>query len=473
MGKLISFKQYRHVKNGLISLLLAYLSGCCELVFAASENADKETLIFGCISPAHQVDTRFVDSIIRPVVAGHGYDLRYEHLSGGELVSLHRKGALAGSCGRAPDFNETTGLKLVRIDPAFRRAKFGLWGNKKNYEKFNQRRERLRVGIRTDVPYITRLAKEMGLERLSYFSSVDSAVKALEGGAIDALLAYEASISSIETANEPLELLDYVVSFPAHVYVGEQYRSLVPKLSAAIEKRIQMDAYDPYPEITLPEIKPNQIIFGCPIPDDSPAFKHLAKAFGEAFNILGYDFKMVSLPRARDVAALVTDKIDGSCGRMDIPPFNQDPNLLRLEVVSGSFSVKVVSTKPRELIRSLDDLERGSRIGFIRGTKLSADMVSSYPHLSAVGLTSSDIGIKMLAAGRIDYLADVPVTIDYLLKKININKKIYVVSDFPDRYFYAYLRSRHRALKKPLEDYLNQKLKSDNHNTMLDGLQAH
>ncbi|BFM16675.1 hypothetical protein R50073_28580 [Maricurvus nonylphenolicus] len=432
------------------------------------DDASLQPLVFGCVSPQYQADTVFIGNILRPALAEKGYSLRFETVRDDSAFERMAKGELAGDCGRIADIDKRKKIDLVQVKPAFRRAVFALWGTNATSLQVLPLAE-VRVGYVDGVLYAPILAQQMGFSRTRGYLSLDQAVKALERGELDAILTYEAQVKGYsQRSGYELRRLRHVVTFPVYVYLSPHFRELTPVISEAISGYIESHPYNPFPEEALPVLKNRLIVFGCPLPARSPAFIEMEQSFRRAFNALGYEFKLFALPRAREEVELLRGNLDGTCGRGNNPPYSNHPDLLRLTTPTAHTSYEVISPQARRMIRDVNELETGSRIAYVRGTSLAKQMLENPRKFDVIDVTSAELGVKMLAAGRIDYFVDIPVNIRFLLSAFEINKTLYTVSELPKLSYYPYLRRRHSALIGPLNNYFEDLLEREGGRAIVD-----
>jgi ABC-type amino acid transport substrate-binding protein len=424
---------------------------------SVNESAGAKDMLINCTSPRGQVDADFTAEVMNPVLIKHGYKPIFLVGQGPAIIEQLRQGSLAGDCGRIEAFNESAGLELIRIEPAIRRVKFAIWAYDADLELRSRPQDDVRLGYLATTQAAPQLAEQMGFTNLRSYDSMELLAEALQKGELDAMLNYQALVSGYNRkTGKQLYRIRHIVTFPVYIYLQPEYKHLIPSLSHAIKVRSEYRPYEPVVDKEIPPLADDRIIFGCSIPSFSQAFSELETLYRGAFNALGYEFQMFSLPRARERAELLGGKLDGTCARADVEPYKSFRSLLKLQPPITEMALKVYSRQPMKVITNLDQLPSGSTIAYVRGTTLARLILQRSPRLHPKDVTSAAIGIKMLAAGRVDYFLGLSSVSDYVLGKLDIRQMLFVVSDLPPIYLYPYINTRHNALHKPLQNYIRE-----------------
>lgn len=448
----------RLIKKWLLGLVLnasLLVTLWLPTVLMASDSAGARDMLINCTSPRGQVDADFTAEVMNPVLIKHGYKPIFQVGQGSAIIEQLRQGSLDGDCGRIEAFNESAGLELIRVEPAIRRVKFGMWTYDKGLELRSRPQDSVRLGYLATTQAAPQLAEKMGFSNLRSFDSMELLAEALQKGELDAMLNYQALVSGYNRATEKqLYRVRHIVTFPVYIYLQSEYKHLIPALSEAIKARSQSRPYESFVDKEIPPLADDRIIFGCSIPIFSQAFSELETLYRGAFKVLGYEFQMLSLPRARERAELLGGKLDGTCARGDVEPYNNFRSLLKLQPPITQMALKVYSRQPMMAITDLDQLPADSTVAYVRGTTLARLILQRSPRLQPKDVTSAAIGIKMLAAGRVDYFLGLSSVSDYVLGKLDIRQMLFVVSDLPPIYLHPYINARHNALHKPLQTYI-------------------
>jgi hypothetical protein len=204
-----------------------------------------------------------------------------------------------------------------------------------------------------------------------------------------------------------------------------------------------------------PEIK-----FSCPIPESLPQWADLIGIYTEAFDTLGYDFSMVYLNTKREIFNHIhNNEFDGICIRgKSFLESAKEHQLFMIESPVGSPVISLwrhkASTPPPGDQPTI--LEANTRVGYLRGGNRSLDYINSFADVTPVSFLRPDLGIKSLAAGRINYWIGFSYTSDHLSSKLNLGDAIERVATIEQRTFYPYLHERHRTLKAAFEKEISR-----------------
>jgi ABC-type amino acid transport substrate-binding protein len=449
-----------------IILLAALYTAAISSVAQATQTKE---LIFYCISTPDMPDYQYVENIIRPSLESKGYSVRFLHDSATKGIEMLRNKTVDGDCGRAYRFAERTNLNILQVTPAFRYANTSMWGNAESYQKLQETPEKLRIGHLKGAVYLSQLLNHSGFANLTEYADTTAQIKALRENKVDAIFTYDAAISAFNPTQlklEGIQRLRHIASFPAHIYVQPEHAELLPILSKAVSKQQERLPYESFGETPIPNQKPSTIVFGCAIPGRTEAFKEVEALYRKAFDELGYQFAMVSLPRARELAELNSGRLDGSCARGLKAPFNALRPMIKVATPIVKYSIQILSNKAGQSL-SNGKVEAGSRVAYVRGGNITKEYI---PHLGSIRptpVTNAAIGIKMLAAKRVDYLIDTTTTLSTTLKSLRIDQPIYTVRTFDENYLYPFLSHRHAMLATPLAGKLEDLLSTQENNLLL------
>lgn len=200
------------------------------------------------------------------------------------------------------------------------------------------------------------------------------------------------------------------------------------------------------------------IVFGCSVSANNQYYEQAESFYRKVFTKLGYRFSMLSLPRTRELAELKKGQLEGSCGRRFSPPYAVFPELVRVPVAIGTLSQVLLSRDATPGIPSLSDLPDGKRIAYVRGGITATEFVNQYPNLDPIAVVDAEVGIKMLAAGRVDYFLGISITTRDVLTRLHFDQKIYQHVQMNKLEIYPYLAPKARYLVEPLENAIKQQL---------------
>ncbi|BFM16677.1 hypothetical protein R50073_28600 [Maricurvus nonylphenolicus] len=430
--------------------------------------AVEKPITISCTSPRGLPDADYTAEVMAPVMKQHGFNLAFKTGQGPAVVEGLRQGKFDGDCGRIESFNEKTGLNLIRVEPAIRRVRFALWGFDVDFPLHQVSPDKLRVGYLATTQISPVLAAQMGFTNLHRYDSMGAMVAALLRGEINVMLNYQALVNGYnDQSKKMLYRLRHLVTFPVYIYLQPRYQFMVPDLSAAIVSRVKVKPYNPYPDKVIPPLSEGQIIFGCSVPKHSQAFFEMEQGYRRAFNKMGYGFQMLAMPRARESAELLGGEVDGTCARGNVSPYNDHESLLRIRMPVTKTQLKIYSRRPAKQVQDLGQLPEGATIAYVRGTQLAELILKRAPHIKPVGVNNAELGVKMLAGERVDYFIGFPAASDYVLNNLDIRKMLYVVSDLPPIFFYAYIHTRHKALREPLEQHFKAQIQAQGSNAFL------
>lgn len=190
------------------------------------------------------------------------------------------------------------------------------------------------------------------------------------------------------------------------------------------------------------------------MPPKYPVFEQIERLYRNAFQQLGYHFTLVSLPRTREVAEVLNSRLDGSCARPDVAPFSNSDQVIRLEA-------PVARAIPQLLthFESLSDINtsyREAKLAYVRGSQWANQDFSLLGQRESIGVTTVDLGIKMLAAKRIGFFVDNGAMQDMILESMDIETPLYRHALGEPYYLYPFISRDHQELVEPLEKSLTQ-----------------
>ncbi len=211
--------------------------------------------------------------------------------------------------------------------------------------------------------------------------------------------------------------------------------------------------------ISLAEPRPH-IVFSCWVPPNVPLHQSLTTLFTDAFDSLGYDFSMHYRPNQRSLMEASAGISDGDCARAQgYVDNNPETNLVRVDALLAQTSVEAWSHSPEQTVESEQDLLREPlRIGYVRGHVVIKELIERLDLPRVMSVTSTEHGLKMLSAGRLDLFIGTSVSTRQELKNIDLANPIYSVGHVIDIQGYAYLNEKHRSLLPGLARELRNRL---------------
>ncbi len=211
--------------------------------------------------------------------------------------------------------------------------------------------------------------------------------------------------------------------------------------------------------ISLAEPRP-RIVFSCWIPPNVEIHQGLKRLFTDAFDALGYDFSMHYRPNQRSLMEARAGISDGDCARTeDYGDNNPESNLVRIDALLAQTSMEAWSDTRKRQFRSEQDLAREPlRIGYVRGHVVVKELIERHALPQITSVTSTEHGLKMVSAGRLDLFIGTSVSTRQEMENITLANPIYSVGHVLDIRGYAYLNDKHRALLPALEKELRKRL---------------
>lgn len=195
-------------------------------------------------------------------------------------------------------------------------------------------------------------------------------------------------------------------------------------------------------------------MFSCSLDKKVKLYRYFDHLYSEAFKKLGYQFRMISLPRARETHELSLGKIDGSCGRTRFVG-EQHENVIRVNESVLEIEIRVWSHRPADEITSLADIPASATLAMVRGTTYFENKLSNYKG-KIVYTQTIGTGLKMLAAERIEFLMGFESRLQTLIENAAVEIPIYNALTLESLDIYPYLSQDHDGLVGELEAVLNK-----------------
>lgn len=202
------------------------------------------------------------------------------------------------------------------------------------------------------------------------------------------------------------------------------------------------------------------ITFSCWMPPHSTHYIKLEAIYRDTFAALGYGFTMHHRPSLRSIQDANHGISDGECGR-DYRYLENSPasRLIRVNVVVASADLQVWSNDPDIRIDNLKELNSGKyRLGYLQGASETKSLLTPERQRDAQRAVSSDIGIKMLSAGRIDALIISEASVKRIIATSELPSPIYHAGTLFHQSAYIHLHPRHRHLVPALARELQKRL---------------
>lgn len=202
------------------------------------------------------------------------------------------------------------------------------------------------------------------------------------------------------------------------------------------------------------------IVFSCWIPPSLPLHHRLKTLYVNAFDALGYDFEMHYRPNQRSLMEAKAGVSDGECARTaGYGRENPDSNLIRVNTQIASTYLEAWSNAPDRKLENIEALLNASyRIGYVRGHVAIQTIMEQFPQLHLTSVTSTEHGLKMLSAGRLDFFINTSVSTRQELDNLDLPTAVYPAGHLMTLRGHPYLNARHRALAEGLAEELQRRL---------------
>ncbi|MEC8426929.1 MAG: hypothetical protein VXZ35_00780, partial [Pseudomonadota bacterium] len=212
----------------------------------------------------------------------------------------------------------------------------------------------------------------------------------------------------------------------------------------------------------LSQARPS-IVFSCGIPTSLPQWQTLETLYRKAFDTLGYDFSMVYINTKRMLHEhKYYDKYDGICAFTRMPPERlQEYGLILVESPVGDPNTALWRNKSTTAPDSDSPLlQPNTQAGYLRGNNIGKRFIQQFPSVTPVTFIKPNLGMKTLAAGRIDYWVGFAYTADFLAEDLELTDTVEKVAIIRQDFFYPLITEKLLSLKTPLENQLKQAAKN-------------
>lgn len=422
-------------------------------VFAAEDTANdsRPTMTFACEARPEQPNYSIVKKYLTHIFDQLGYRYIQQYANIDETIFLLKSGQVDGDCGRLDGFVERSGLhNYTPIGPAYIQVVFSRW-----YVNPPLRpRQEQRVGYNENALVLKGHLMKMGYKNLYPIDTTEGSIERLRSGEWDLVVNYDRAMASIDSSSDHQDIKrsDSFVTLPARPYVTKAMAQKLEENWGKAAKDFFTQRTSVKTEIEIPRMGADKIIFACSVHQKSSVFNLLERRYSRLFAQLGYDYQQISMPRGRETHELSSGNIDGTCGRTYQHAFNQ-PNTVRVDHIIATSSIRVWSLSAADDIRSVEDLVAGRRIAYTRGTTSLDQMLERYRG-SVAPITDLMTGIKMLAAGRIDYLIGIDNIYQSLITDTVFQTPIYGVGNLGLIEVYPYLHRSRSAVAEKLKALL-------------------
>ncbi len=437
-----------------VCLSLALLSLHCR-------GDERPTLTFTCLTDASQLGFRYYKEINRQVFGDMGYNFKLEHDNQSDALRRLRSGEVDGDCGRHNQFIELTGIRtLVQAQHPFRVVTFNLW-QKPNISASTTRSD-MSVGYNSNMLFIKTILERMKFKQLTGLVSNEQLVDRVIDGSLDATINFGTAMEPFQRKMSQNGIINKgpILSVPIYSLFQKRHEHLVGDYSQRLKMALIAKPFRPPFNARIPKKFPNEIVFSCSIPTNSQTFTRVERVYRAAFDALGFNFRMISLPRVRESAELQRQNISGSCGRA-ASFLTEDMPAVAVDVKVASPELNVWSRDANDQLDSLSDIPAGSLAAYVRGsTTIERNpIILNMKSVQFVGVANTAVGIRMLDALRVDYYLESKVNAANVLNSIRTRNSIYNVGEIPGERITPLLTEQWKHLAEPLEKELKAMLK--------------
>lgn len=200
-----------------------------------------------------------------------------------------------------------------------------------------------------------------------------------------------------------------------------------------------------------------QMVFSCSIPASTQFYQQLNGYLTQAFDQLGYDFKMVSANPKRALTEAHKQVVDGDCGRAwETLSDEQQLHLLKLPLIATT-QLSVWSANAQLKITSATDIATQQlSYGYPREQMMSERFAQTHQLVNPVISPDIKVAIKMLAAKRYDLLIASNDLVKQTLPSLSLRTQIYQVGVFEKVLVYPLIIDQHRKLVPALTAELSK-----------------
>jgi hypothetical protein len=414
---------------------------------------------FVCTGKPHETGYKFVEKIYRRSFALLGYDFSMRHATNKEAVELLRTEQVDGDCGRVAHFAELSGLtNTLSVSHAYRMIEFSAWT--KTGQTIASSRADQRIGYNHNALFIPFYLADMGYGNSVAYESNEAMIKGLINGEVDILMNYHAGMAKLQASPyaEQITYHSHILSVPMHGLLLKKHQHLAQQLSENIARFTKATPYRQAKSNASPErTHLKALTFSCAIPASNQFFIDIGKVLNRAFNDMGYQITLQSMTRAREIAELKNNRVDGSCGRTSVLAENIKEYASKLNVPVTKSRFQVWSTQPDREITHIKQLPPNSKIAVVRGTESLTNILRRYASI-LISVNTAQAGLQLLAEGKADYYLDIIESAGPQLERISSQVPIYLSGEIQGYSVYPLIHNRHKYLQQQATELLQNQL---------------
>lgn len=189
----------------------------------------------------------------------------------------------------------------------------------------------------------------------------------------------------------------------------------------------------------------------------------LRQLYTRAFDQLKLRAEFLAFTPNASHLAVVEGQADIECAR--IAGLNQNidaMSIIRLEVPVAHMAMQLWGRRAGQEVKSLELIfETQPVIGYVQGVKWAAAYLKAQKLENSVSVAGISLGMKMLAAGRLDYYLLPAVGVEQAFVEYpELNGEVHYITAVEEVALYPYIHRRHSALVPELTAVL-RKLRSE------------
>lgn len=408
------------------------------------------TLTLSCLMPQDAPQRLQLEQVLGQAFLSMGYQLELAYLPTEQAIAALREGRLDGDCGRVANFNDFTGLSLVRVEQPIRNTALVPWALAGRKNLAFAPRQQLRVAFYTPGVAIESLLRKMNYQQLIPVPDTKTGFELLQSAEADLFFGYDFAIAR-HLAKQPSRAfvnLGAQMIIPIHLFLQPKHQRLAEELAQRLTELLEQSPIQaPTIATHATNLKPFRMV--CIAEQESGGFTQIETYYRDLFAQLGYQVFLTYEPPQRAIASLRAKHYDGTCGGFE--DFNRrwELTMTRVDEVSANLAITVWSNNPATEIRSIEQLA-GKRVALVRGHSINPSALGAELWGATEFVSNTEIGLKMLAAGRVDAF----VGFDYFIKS-NINRldlvnTVYRAGSLIQLDAYPYLQPEFEPLAAPL-----------------------
>lgn len=323
---------------------------------------------FSCLAPASTPEFNRLNKVYGETFAQLGYGFQMTALPEHEILAGFNTQRFDGDCARIPQyFNPYFAYNYDVIPTSVQQMDVNVYGESGLRElKFRQ----LVLATQPGSLFMRGLLKSYDISVAREINHINDVWPLLDAGKVHGLVAIGALFPAFAPAarvrlNDKMTL----ARFPVHVVLNKR----LAHLRSPFERILRRELYDrrlpvnddsnPAAQGKLTTVNDKDIVFSCPLETDNPVFKALIDGYTQAFGRLGYQFRMISMSRDREMHELLHNRVDGSCGRINFPE-NTAIRPVEVPISISDDNLEIWSTQAGPEIHSLSQLPPGSRAAY-------------------------------------------------------------------------------------------------------------